>query len=518
MGDSDLSIKDYWEKHRDAIAKIRKWRRPSETTSFYNNIMNNLAATSPNIITKKPIGQLIFSDIFTAVTHVYAEKDLAANTVSGYWSLIRDIFTYADMNMHTMNIMTTYTNNVIKRAMDPKLDYNTETKAGKRARQVFGGSAASVTDRLREDIERKRNARKSLSIAQMQSLMKHISAHLTEDGRYMALAIMIYTGLRPEECRALRWEDVKKIVGKSGRSLASYFEIRHVLDRSNKDIEYPKTANGFRNVPIHCELNGLLAKWEKHIRTVKQIHAVPSKKGSPPAIPNLSGYICCTENRFGEPCSYQSLARFADKNVFPRLDKELSEALSAEMALSELSNDKTFAPDDTLSLYVLRHNFWTWLQYGTLCTKNEKLYVMGHSMKNTGKNLRPLFSEPSALLNIKTKMDAFMILREFQSATLLLDPFDVDSDLSNIGIHDIGLGGAYLRDGQALIINVQTLEENDHITLELRSSIIGKHRMSGTVNLFDIPASISGQEGMILQTQIADAIEGTKKRSRKPKA
>jgi hypothetical protein len=290
------------------------------------------------------------------------------------------------------------------------------------------------------------------------------------------------------------------------------------LDRSNKNVEYPKTANGFRNVPIHCELNGLLAKWEKHIRTVKQIHAVPSKKGSPPAIPNLSGYICCTENRFGEPCSYQSLARFADKNVFPRLDKELSEALSAEMALSELSNDKTFAPDDTLSLYVLRHNFWTWLQYGTLCTKNEKLYVMGHSMKNTGKNLRPLFSEPSALLNIKTKMDAFTILREFQSATLLLDSFDVDSDLSNIGIHDIGLGGAYLRDGQALIINVQTLEENDHITLELRSSIKGKNRMSGTVNLFDIPASISGQEGLILQTQIADAIDGAKKRSRKPKA
>ena len=233
-------------------------------------------------------------------------------------------------------------------------------------------------------------------MAEMQSVARLISDHLLEDGRYIGLAISLYTGLRPNECRALKWEDKKLIPGEWAYS---YFEVHHVLEPNNKEKDHPKTSNGFRNVPIHVELAALLSRWERH---VQKMSTLPFKieQGLPPSREKTSGYICCKGDQYGQPCSYPDFADFAQEKLFAELNPALETACKAEMKLAELEKSPVYERSENLTLYVLRRNFWTWMQYGTSCTKLDKLYVMGHEMTRDRKNLRPHYATPDSLLRI----------------------------------------------------------------------------------------------------------------------
>ncbi len=65
-------------------------------------------------------------------------------------------------------------------------------------------------------------------------------------------AVALYTGLRPNELRALTWADVD--------ATARTLTVSKAYERETKSVKAPKTAAGRRIVPIHENLIPLLAK------------------------------------------------------------------------------------------------------------------------------------------------------------------------------------------------------------------------------------------------------------------
>ena len=378
---SIYSLCDYWNDFHGAIAKVRKWKNPVATYSYYNNMMKNLSDAAPETITKTPIGELSSIDITLAIRAVHSKEKKDVNTLLGYASLINDIINYYRLFHQSMYGVINYNNELVRRNIRYKLSDNTDGKKAESKKHSRQKSTADI-NQAEDDFATNWNLRKSLSLTEMRTIMKFISAHLLEDGRFIALAIMIYTGVRPAECRALCWEDIDFIPG----HMAKYFEIHKVLDEHNNPNE-PKTANGYRNIPIHAELQSLLTRWEKFICKEKQIESIHGN-GMPPHRGQLTGYICCNGNDFGKPCKYHSLASFAKEKVFPMLNPDLIEAATYDWSIAKKDKSIENDPEDNITLYVLRRNFWTWMQYATPCTRLEKLYVMGHKMDAEGKNMR----------------------------------------------------------------------------------------------------------------------------------
>ena len=80
-------------------------------------------------------------------------------------------------------------------------------------------------------------------------------------------------------------------------------------------------------------------------------------------------------------------------------------------ALEHISERFSDSPEDGkdlqhLSLYVLRKNFWTWLQALTTLSDYEKRVVMGHDLD--GKK-REHFNDENLLWNLCCKMDTAVL-------------------------------------------------------------------------------------------------------------
>ena len=155
-----------------------------------------------------------------------------------------------------------------------------------------------------------------------------------------------------------------------------------------------KTANAYRKIPVHIELESLLK------RRLEFVKAACSGTDD-----YLEWPVCCFGNDLKTPCRDYQLAALADE-VLEKLCLT-AEDLAAYMA--DMLWDSTFdeEKDSTthLSLYVLRRNFWTWMQSLTQLTEMEKKCVMGHRMIMNEKNLRPEYNNQEVLWKICKKMD-----------------------------------------------------------------------------------------------------------------
>ena len=53
------------------------------------------------------------------------------------------------------------------------------------------------------------NCPRALTIGQQGRLALYAAEHVLEDGRFCGILISLYTGMRPAECRGLRWNDFR---------------------------------------------------------------------------------------------------------------------------------------------------------------------------------------------------------------------------------------------------------------------------------------------------------------------
>lgn len=226
-------------------------------------------------------------------------------------------------------------------------------------------------------------------------------------------------------------------------------------------------------MPVHIELEQLLQKRKSFIQAKVGIDC------------DISDYpICCMGNKFSNACRDFQLSVLAAETL-----KSLSitqEELSVYLLDMVAENDsgREGSGDLHLASYVLRRNFWTWLQSSTQLTNLEKCYIMGHEMMCDGVNLRPSYNNQEKLWCICTLMDkhAISLRLHHKCIELPLQKGQVVS-LENSGIIRIKISKEQLASGGVLHIHARTNEMGDKVILEAQSPIkpFGRLLVEGTV-------------------------------------
>lgn len=493
----DLTISEYWERHKFLLAKTRGWvfvrdRRGvlvCPTMKGYESMLKNL---SPYL--QKAISDTTYFNLQTAMEKVRkSRKDrlYSPSTMASYRSLLSDIYRFAQDRGDAYNILAYF---------------NT------RGKKLINGAMMSVADvidptlpkpvvegRLRAALEARVYLPKSLQPEQQAHLIRLLVDRITEDGRYCGLAIMLYAGLRPAECRALRWKDIVSFVDYPGRHM---IYVHDSLDHKGMRKGRLKTENGYRKIPVHIELEQILQKRKTFVQTVLGECC------------DISDYpICCMENKFSNTCRDFQLSILASETL-----KSLSitqEELSAYLLdmVAEKDTAREGAGDLHLASYVLRRNFWTWLQSSTQLTNLEKCYVMGHEMMRDDVNLRPSYNNPEKLWRICTLMDKHAIsLRLHHRCIELPIQKGQVAALENSGIVRVKISKEQLVSGGVLRIHARTNENGDSVIVEAQSTIKPFRRLSVEGNVEDYGSSERNAEGINCEYDNYKALEGLRLR------
>lgn len=452
MDDCDLTLGAYWAKHRNVIAKLRHWQNTydadhmlvSGTLYDYDQQMARLAP-----LLTKSISELTFYDLQTALDYVRRSgrkgsksgKPLKESTIGKYRSQLRDIFQYAQDHGDAYNILDTFSTrgtevkDIIDTFFDPALP------------------KGKLLERLKQAQEQEPYLPRSLRLDLQLKLVKLISEGLLTDGRYCGLAISFYGGLRPSECRALLWKDIVPFQDHPERKMLYLYKTQ---DTTGENKAGMKTDNAYRKVPIHLELGVLLTRRRKYVEA----------QMSCTDIGNLP--ICCFGNEFTQPSRNYQFATLASKvlNQLQFTKKDWKPYL-IDLLLEEASNASATADssDTHLSLYVLRRNFWTWLESSTQLSDMEKRYVMGHEMyKARYEDLRPRYNNEDQLYEMLLKMD-HCILGQYFSQNHLQMELTPDTSLivDNRGIVWLHLSHQQLLTGSTLTLRAIARETNDAI-------------------------------------------------------
>jgi len=133
------------------------------------------------------------------------------------------------------------------------------------------------------------------------------------------------------------------------------------------------------------------------------------------------------------------------------LNDEFLVVMSAEFILEQFRNDPSHDSEDNLTLYCLRHTFYTWLASSTDLSELERAYLMGHEMKENDRDIRSRFNDDDLLAHIGDDMDRFVCLPAYHPKCIVLDP---DSEKP---IHCCGVGmqefTTHLNEGDCVVLD-----------------------------------------------------------------
>ena len=249
-----------------------------------------------------------------------------------------------------------------------------------------------LAQRTKADIARERKAQirratrlpRSLTLLQEQHLVRQLTRHYARRGSYMALALMLYLGLRPSECLGLTFGDIRPLYGYEDQIRCLYVYKQRKGDEA---VDYRlKTRNAYRILPIPSELDALLRQREKGMRT--------RLDGDISAYP-----IVCKDPKWITPCK----RRTALELCAGLLRKEFNdENVIADLTV-EMNRDTAFEEKDITS-YLLRRNFATAMV--SLCgmVEDELQYLMGHDILDE-QEVRSDFTDADFLARIWRKMN-----------------------------------------------------------------------------------------------------------------
>lgn len=475
--DSELCLDAYWERHKYTIANNRNWDckgpcrgrpgcfkscdknhlrvRSSGTLRTYDRYIHYIADHI-----SKPISEITFWDLCQAIDSVRQENNYASTTVTSIASAVRRVFEYAEEYGDAHDI----TDNT-----------HSGTDAGLDVLVLLGSDRPVdyIREELRKERERLANTTKSLSIWQLERLASLLWERIEGDGRHCLICLMLYAGVRPAEGRALRWKDIVPFVDHPERDLINVYRIR---DAEGKIQGRGKTDNAFRRIPVHIELAAYLKKRREYV--------LANSAGPIDELP-----ICCYGNDFGRPCRDYEVASLA-KKLFNelRLHKADMYAYQIEYLSERLEGARDSEDEEqSLTLYVLRRNFWTWLQSSTGLSDIEKRLIMGHELDD-GVDRKKLNDE-NLLWDICCMMDHCIISRE-RHEPYLVAPIDVQDSvcIADQGICRICLTTDMLKQGVNLQITATTEEPGEAIRLESLSPLRSIGGISPQVRVTDAPS------------------------------
>lgn len=462
--DNQLSFGSYWDKYKYEIANNRSWnctgdcaRAPQCFSACPRaNVRSTVGGTLYSYnryihfvdnYLDGPISEISFFDICSAIGRVREEQGYSFSTASTIASAVRRVFEYASERGDAYNV-TEYTTS--GRGEGADID----------SLLLFcsGYSDAYIREELQKEQDRLANITKSLTIRQLERLSSILWKNIELDGRYCLLCLMLYAGIRPAEGRALRWKDITPFIDHPDRTLINIYRIR---DAKGNLHDLTKSDNAYRRVPAHIELMHFLAKrYEFVVR-----HSTESVEEFP---------ICCMGNDLARPCRDYEVATLA-KSVFMRLKLTQTSMYAYEInRLCEHFNQpkevRNEDGDQHLTLYVLRRNFWTWLQSSTQLSDDNKRLIMGHELSDG--HSRKEKNDENLLWNICRQIDACVISKKQHEPHLL---FELDEEkpiiIDNQGICRIHLSAETLTSSSSIHFCVTAEEPGEEICLKVLSPV-----------------------------------------------
>lgn len=456
-----LSLPDYWKLSRDAIAIERHWGTITRTTlngkpkvertvdekrAIYirqcDRNMNAVAQFLPN----KPMADLSAFELLHAIqkSKTANGKVYAESTLKGRLSLLRDIYDFAEDRGDACNDLGHIND--------------------KRLRYYLKGVGLPPKERqkiFRQLAKENRSKARSLTPSQQAKLVRIILEHIEEDGRYLALAILLYTGMRPSECRGLCWYDWVSFLSHPERHMLPLSRQR---DDKNQLVDRLKRPASYRKIGVHFELEKIIQQrldfTLKHFSSFEDIASFP---------------MCCYKNEFAKGCTSSQLGIFATKILKESIhvSEETMMTCTQDMFAYEddlLPADVAEAEDLQVSTYLLRHDFWTWMQASTELSAEQKRYFFGHSIMDGGSDQRPLYNDETILWEMLVKLDhtiKYLPLHESRLRGTIAP--DACLSIPNMGRYTLQLSPELLRTGGRVTIVVQANEYDDPITVKTLS-------------------------------------------------
>jgi len=458
--DGNLRLGDYWDKFKLDMSNASKWmcygtcgtipqclqcctNKSARTNTHgtlhaYDRYVHLVAAHL-----SKPISALSIFDVSAAIGAVRHANGYSDGTTTTIISIIHNIFRFAadhrdaiDILKHTHSTTQSNLDLMILLGSDKSEDY--------------------IRHALREERERIAHTTKSLTIWQLEKLSSLLWDYIEDDGRCCLICLMLYAGVRPAEGRALRWRDIVPFIDHPDRSLINCYHIRDAQGQLQNRL---KTSNAYRRIPSHIELDAYLNKRYKYVQ---------ANSDQP-----IDDYpICCFGNDFSRPCRDFEAAALAQK-LLDKLSIYTEDMYAYQiMQLSEYYDAPKTDRDDTqnLTLYVLRRNFWTWLQSNTTLSDVEKRLIMGHELDEPQN--RKAENDENLLWDICLKMDHCIISRDKHLPYFAVTPTSgVPVSICNQGVCHIHLTKEMLINGIDLNISVTTEEVGDVISLSSLSPV-----------------------------------------------
>ena len=203
--DGDMSLKEYWGEHCISIAKDRRWAiQKGDQYSFetcttlrqYDDYIKKVAG-----YLDMSISEITPANILLAVSKVAKECKYQEATVKTIISALRDVFSYAATCGHAYNILPK------SYAGDKPTNLTTLM-----VQRILVPAAANMEMKELND-----SCPRALTIGQQGRLALYAAEHVREDGRFCGILISLYTGMRPAECRGLRWNDFRSFPDHPGR-------------------------------------------------------------------------------------------------------------------------------------------------------------------------------------------------------------------------------------------------------------------------------------------------------------
>ncbi len=310
--DGDMSLYKYWKKHRISIAKDRHWAiQEGDQYSFetcttlrqYDDYIKKVAG-----YLDMSISEITPTNILLAVSKVAKECKYQEATVKTIISALRDVFSYAATCGHAYNILS-------------------KNRAGDKSNNLTTLMIQRILAPAVANAELNDSCPRALTIGQQGRLALYAAEHVLEDGRFSGILISLYTGMRPAECRGLRWNDFRSFPDHPGRH---YLKIDEILNDKLEYSKQVKTKNALRCVPVHIEIESAL---QKRREFVQQSMGANKDIGELP--------IVCSENDFKNPCRGPDYSNFAFK-----LLKEFGVS-NEQLGFFLLDEPDNFTPSDS---------------------------------------------------------------------------------------------------------------------------------------------------------------------------
>ena len=194
-------------------------------------------------------------------------------------------------------------------------------------------------------------------------------------------------GLRPSEGRGLRYEDLQQFQSHPERR---YLIISGTADKHGKKRKEMKNRYSHRCIPEVYELAELLRIREDFVREEAgdDISKLP---------------IICFENQYTTPCTAVQMANFSKKQLSSIMSGDEFADLSMQMmvnstqpkASGSAADMDAASADNSLTTYLLRHNFSTMMRAHTTLDSDSIHLLMGHATKKKRCEARNAYSEDS---------------------------------------------------------------------------------------------------------------------------